>query len=322
VACVLVCAVFPLIWVGGLVTTYDAGMAVPDWPNTYGYNLFLYPWQTWIAGPWDLFIEHGHRLLGALAGMLTIALVATVWLHDQRLWMRFAAQAALALVIFQGVLGGQRVLLDSRTIAMIHGCVGPAFFAFCVALAVVTSRWWHAVKSDQRRADVVRFTRLAVITTLLAYLQLVLGAQLRHRDTSALPTHFQAVVLFHLLLAAALLVHAVSLAFRARSLQPAEPKLWRAAVALLGLVLLQITLGMSTWVVKYGWPGWFSRFAWAERHINVTESLPQVLITTGHVATGSLILATALLVALRSSRLAKWSVGASLAASLSWEAAR
>ena len=64
------CATFPLIWVGGLVTTYDAGMAVPDWPNTYGYNLFLYPWQTWLSGPWDLFIEHGHRLLGALVGMI------------------------------------------------------------------------------------------------------------------------------------------------------------------------------------------------------------------------------------------------------------
>ena len=60
-AVVLVCATFPLIWVGGLVTTYEAGMAVPDWPTTYGYNLFLYPWQTWILGPWDLFIEHGHR---------------------------------------------------------------------------------------------------------------------------------------------------------------------------------------------------------------------------------------------------------------------
>ena len=71
----LVCATFPLIWVGGLVTTYDAGMAVPDWPTTYGYNLFLYPWQTWFSGPWDLFIEHGHRLFGAAVGMLTIGSV-------------------------------------------------------------------------------------------------------------------------------------------------------------------------------------------------------------------------------------------------------
>src|SRR6186997_3734563 len=83
-AVVLACATFPLVWVGGLVTTTDAGMAVPDWPNTYGYNLFLYPWQSWLAGPWDLFIEHGHRLLGMTAGLLAIALLATTAMVDRR----------------------------------------------------------------------------------------------------------------------------------------------------------------------------------------------------------------------------------------------
>ena len=78
-AVALACATFPLVWVGGLVTTTDAGMAVPDWPNTYGYNLFLYPWQTWLAGPWDIFVEHGHRLLGATVGMMTIGLLAVLW---------------------------------------------------------------------------------------------------------------------------------------------------------------------------------------------------------------------------------------------------
>ena len=78
-AVLLVCATFPLIWVGGLVTTTQAGMAVPDWPNTYGYNLFLYPWQTWLFGPWDLFIEHGHRLL---AESLSRAVVAPAVSRD------------------------------------------------------------------------------------------------------------------------------------------------------------------------------------------------------------------------------------------------
>src|SRR5689334_24375495 len=118
---------FPLIWVGGLVTTYDAGMAVPDWPGTYGYNLLLYPWTTWVAGPWDLFIEHGHRLLGATAGLLTIGFVIAVFALDRRLSMRFLAIGALALVLAQGVLGGGRVLFDARHIALIHGCVGPLF---------------------------------------------------------------------------------------------------------------------------------------------------------------------------------------------------
>ena len=67
-AVALSCATFPLLWVGGLVTTTDSGMAVPDWPNTYGYNLFLYPWETWITGPWALFLEHSHRLIGATVG--------------------------------------------------------------------------------------------------------------------------------------------------------------------------------------------------------------------------------------------------------------
>ena len=107
-AVLLACTTFPLIWVGGLVTTYDAGMAVPDWPGTYGYNLFLYPWQTWLAGPWDLLIEHGHRLLGALAGLLTIAVVGAAYRWDQRRWLRYLAVIALAAIIAQGCLGGAR----------------------------------------------------------------------------------------------------------------------------------------------------------------------------------------------------------------------
>ena len=78
-AVLLAAATFPLISVGGLVTSYDAGMAVPDWPNTYGYNLLLYPWTTWLFGPWDLFLEHGHRLLGVLVGLLAMGLVAAAY---------------------------------------------------------------------------------------------------------------------------------------------------------------------------------------------------------------------------------------------------
>src|SRR3954466_8187496 len=114
-AVVLACATFPLLWVGGLVTTTASGMAVPDWPNTYGYNLFLYPWQTWLLGPWDIFIEHGHRLVASSVGMLTIGLLVLLLKHEQRPWMIGLGLAALSLVVFQGVLGGMRVLLDERT---------------------------------------------------------------------------------------------------------------------------------------------------------------------------------------------------------------
>lgn len=318
-ACALVCATFPLIWVGGLVTTYDAGMAVPDWPNTYGYNLFLYPWQTWIAGPWDLFIEHGHRLLGALVGLVTIGFVLVVWFRDVRRWMRVASLAALAAVIFQGVLGGQRVLLDSRTVAMIHGCFGPAFFAFTVALAVFTSRWWRET-APRKDAHVSRYFRLAVATTAVAYLQLVLGAQLRHHDAAADPGYFRILVLFHLMVAVAVAVHALLLAKRGGA--TGQPRLARPARALAALVALQLLLGACTWIVKYGWPAWFSGFSWAQQYVNTSESLHQVFITTAHVATGSLILAVALLSAARGARMAVWSSATLATASLTLEAAR
>ncbi|MDP1559837.1 MAG: hypothetical protein Q8M16_00385, partial [Pirellulaceae bacterium] len=137
--------VFPLIWAGGLVTTTKAGMAVPDWPGTYGYNMFLYPWTTWFFGPWDLFIEHGHRLLGSLAGIWCLLLVGATWLRPTTTRVRALALGALTLVILQGVMGGVRVLNVDREIARIHGCLGPAFFAYLLGLTVVTSRWWKSV---------------------------------------------------------------------------------------------------------------------------------------------------------------------------------
>src|SRR5689334_16411672 len=124
-AVALALVTFPLIWVGGLVTTYDAGMAVPDWPNTYGYNLFLYPWQTWLYGPWELFIEHGHRLLGSLVGMLAIALVVSAWLCRASRAVRWLSVITLAAVVMQGTLGGLRVIEDQIQLAKIHGCFGP-----------------------------------------------------------------------------------------------------------------------------------------------------------------------------------------------------
>jgi len=135
-AVVLACATFPLVWVGGLVTTTNSGMAVPDWPTTYGYNMFLYPWQSWLHGPWGVFYEHGHRLLGSLVGMLAIALLVAVLRTESRRWMKAMGFAVLGLVIFQGLLGGMRVRLDDRTFAMLHGFTGPLFFAVTVAMIV------------------------------------------------------------------------------------------------------------------------------------------------------------------------------------------
>jgi cytochrome c oxidase assembly protein subunit 15 len=310
----LVCATFPLVWVGGLVTTHDAGMAVPDWPNTYGYNLFLYPWTEWFRGPWDLFIEHAHRLFAALVGLLCIALVIVVWRSEPRRWVRYAAVAALALVIGQGVLGGMRVVLEERTLAMIHGCVGPLFFTYCVVLATITSRPWREQKrhAEAERRSLAVFAA-AALTTLFAYMQLVAGAQLRHVGAAVAPTTFRALVVFHLIGAGAVLVATVYLASLARRGRGVERWLRVPAMWLVALVALQIVLGGGAWVVNYGWPAWFGDYPWAAQWlVNAEGALNarghwQANITTAHVATGSLILAIAAMIALRAARLAgRW----------------
>jgi cytochrome c oxidase assembly protein subunit 15 len=117
-----------------------------------------------------------------------------------------------------------------------------------------------------------------------------------------------------------LIVHAILLALRAR-LVP-ELRLARPAFALAAVVTLQLVLGAGTWIVQYGWPVWFAGMPWAQGHINTSESLPQVLITTSHVATGSLILAVALLTAVRAARVTAHSAQTSPVAPLALEAAR
>jgi heme a synthase len=302
-AVLLTCSTFPLIWVGGLVTSYDAGMAVPDWPTTYGYNLFLYPWQTWLYGPWDLFIEHGHRLLAAMVGLLTIALAVALWRHDQRAWVRRLGLVAIVGVVAQGVLGGLRVRLDERLLAQIHGCIGPAFFALTAALAVFTSRRWRACCDQQGVPVERRVGRLAIVTTGLVYVQLMLGSQLRHVSPVADATAFRAAVLLHLFLACVLSLHVLLLLVRIGLWRRAEKWLARPARGLAALVVLQLGLGGAAWVVNYGWPAWLADYDWTAGYVVSRESASQALATTAHVATGSLILAVSLTLALRSLRL-------------------
>lgn len=320
-AVLLVCATFPLIWVGGLVTTYGAGMAVPDWPNTYGYNLFLYPWQTWVYGPFKLFIEHGHRLFGSLVGMITIGfLVSTFWCQ-KRTMPRVLGFIALAAVIFQGLLGGARVIQDEVQLAKIHGCFGPAFFAFTVVLAVVTSAAWRreiAVHSPALSA----IQRLSVLTTLLAYGQLVLGSQLRHLPANGQPGDFRLALYFHLITAAVLALHVALLSTHVIRARRALPWLVRPGVALLALLGLQLVLGAGTWVAKYNWPAWMGDYAFAAGHVVAAESSHQVWMTTAHVATGSLILATSMLVTMRAARLSWHHTHHNVSASWQMEAVR
>jgi cytochrome c oxidase assembly protein subunit 15 len=303
-AVLLVCATFPLIWIGGLVTTTNSGMAFPRWLTIEGRFFLFYPLGRWLAGPSDQFLEHGHRLPAVAVGLLTILLAVALWRCESRGWMRWLGVGAVAGVCFQGLLGGLRVDLNQRTLAMIHGCVGPLFFALCVAIAAFTSRWWTAPAKLPARSDDAKLLRFAAVTTLLAYLQLVLGAWLRHMAAGSTAGAFRIVVLFHLVLAAAVAGHALYLAhvvfWRRR-----QGVLVRPALGLAALVLLQVALGGGTWINKYGWPDGLAQYDFAQRFLIVPGGAAQMWITTAHVAVGSLILVTAWLLSLRVWRLAR-----------------
>lgn len=305
-AVLLAWAVFPLIWVGGLVTTYDAGMSVPDWPNTYGYNLLLYPWTEWVTGPWDLFIEHGHRLLGVLVGILTIGLVIAVFRRDRRPWMRYLSLAVLAAVILQGCLGGARVLLAERTLAMIHGCAGPAFFAVCVIVCGLTAPWWKDPTAT-RRVQTARNLRIFAWAMLsIAYMQLILGALLRHISTSASPGWFSLVVFAHLILAGLLTVNASLLGWVVwRGRAKHELLRWPAGILCI-LIVSQLLLGGVTWLVNYHWPslivGWDMTTMFSTI---VAKGRLQLLVVTAHAANGSLILGASVMLVMRSLRLVR-----------------
>jgi cytochrome c oxidase assembly protein subunit 15 len=173
-----------LICSGGMVTSKNVGLAVPDWPTTFGYNMFFFPFSKWIGG---IFFEHVHRLIASTVGFLTIILVVWLWKSEPRRWVRNLGYAALAAVVIQGVLGGLRVTLLKDEIGIFHACLAQAYFAILILVALVTSKFWRQSHPGSLAAA-AKLTRLAIIVSLTVYLQLALGATMRHqhRDLSIL----------------------------------------------------------------------------------------------------------------------------------------
>ena len=176
VALVVAWAVFPLIFIGGLVTSKDAGLSVPDWPNSYGYNMFLFPPRLWSGG---IFYEHTHRLYASFVGLLTMVLAACSF-TDKRRWVRYLGVGCLGMVVLQGVLGGLRVVLLKLDLAIVHACVAQAFFCMVMLMSVVTSRWWVATRREADGAAGRRLVYLAVTACVVIYAQLMVGATMRH----------------------------------------------------------------------------------------------------------------------------------------------
>jgi cytochrome c oxidase assembly protein subunit 15 len=168
-----------LICVGGLVTSHGVGMSVPDWPTTYGYNMFFFPISKWVGG---IFYEHSHRLVASAVGFLTVILTVWLWLSESRAWMRWLGLAALVGVIAQGVLGGLRVTLYKDELGIFHATLAQLFLVLIGAIAMFSSRWWvDASTRETAVADRLHLRHLYFAVAGLILFQLILGATMRHQ---------------------------------------------------------------------------------------------------------------------------------------------
>lgn len=159
-----------------MVTSKGVGLAVPDWPTTFGYNMFLFPVSKWVGG---VLFEHTHRLIASTVGLLTIVLAIWLWRSESRRWVRTLGWLALGAVILQGVLGGLRVTMLKDEIGIFHACLAQAFLALLVFVALVTSKFWHGL--PQAIVDLAPTRKMALWITIAIYLQLALGATMRHQ---------------------------------------------------------------------------------------------------------------------------------------------
>jgi len=162
-----------LICVGGVVTSKGVGMAVPDWPTTYGYNMFFFPFSKWVGG---VFYEHSHRLVASGVGFLTTILAIWLWVKEERRWMRWLGVIAFLAVSAQGVLGGLRVTALKDELGIFHAALAQLFFVLACAIALFTSRWW--IKSDRLNSGF--HSPVYVSITAMIFAQLLIGATMRH----------------------------------------------------------------------------------------------------------------------------------------------
>lgn len=286
-ALVSACTVL-LLAAGGMVTSTDSGLAVPDWPNTYGHFMFSFPFEKMVGG---IFYEHGHRMIASIVGMLTVALAIWTWRTDSRRWIRWLGVAALGAVILQGLLGGLTVLfLLPAPISIGHAALAQLFFCITVSLALFTSRGWRAPSVPF--PDDPALARRTLATTALIYGQILLGATMRHRDAGlaipdfpfafgrVIPPVWSIDIAVHFAhRAGALVVTAAIVATIARvwTRHRRVAALRRPAVAMALLVAAQVTLG--AFVVLTGL---------------------QPIVNTAHLVNGALLLGASLVLTLRS----------------------
>ncbi len=262
-----------LILFGGSVTTMGAGMAVDGWWDAEGHFLPFFPLDKWFR---DLgtFVEHSHRQVGILVGLLAIATVLTTWRLDRRIGSRRWALAALLAIIAQGTLGGLRVLENSEDYAFIHGAFAQAVFALVASTARVLSPRWEGLRGQPGLPP----RGLAWGATLLVYAQVVLGCWYRHGLRPMPIGDLRLRLYLHVGLA---LVVLCVLVWLGRRLSRAG--LVRDGRRLMALVLIQVGLGLGAWG------------HWSPESVGLTEGTLTVL----HVLGGALLLAETVGLALR-----------------------
>jgi len=280
-AVVAATATLLLLVAGGIVTGSRSGLEVPDWPNSYGHNMFLYPLAEMSGG---IFYEHAHRLLGSLVGLTTLVLALHIALFDRRRYRTGLGLAALLLVAVQGFLGGMRVtgrptwsaspdaMAPSTTLAIVHGVTGQLFFGLLVALAVLLSTRW--VRSGRPVTGRFVSTDRALATVLVAVTigQIVLGAIQRHISGG---------LQLHISVAAILLALAVATGARAWGFYGDDSPIHRTGILLLILAGAQMVLGILALVAVGLSPA------------EGAASPADVAITTVHQIVGAALLACA-----------------------------
>jgi cytochrome c oxidase assembly protein subunit 15 len=356
----LVAATFCLIFLGGMVTSVNAGLSVPDWPTSYGYNMFTFPISRWVGG---IFFEHTHRLLATCVGLMTAALVAWIWRNRWALpvalgasavaigaaivtvehitslngpeheltrgliimhvniwsfaaafmvmllttekdrwrygkpWLQWLGFGAFLLVCVQGTLGGLRVTEVSTVLAMIHACTAQAFLCLTVVMAAALSPRWDeevlALRGTRQGVPAVKALAWTLVGAI--YCQLIIGAVMRHLHAGLsipdFPLAFGRVIppmlnervaihFAHRVGALVVTLLAVALATVIFTAARRHARLTRPALGLICAVAAQVALGASV--------------LWTAR---------EPVITSLHVVNGAVVLASALLLAMRATKL-------------------
>jgi len=272
---VAACFVFLLIVAGALVTSNEAGLSVPDWPTSFGS---LYRIPPLVGG---VKFEHGHRMLAEWIGLLTIGVAVWTQRVDQRRWMRILAWSALGTVIAQGILGGLTVLFYlPPAISTAHATLAQTFFCIMVSIAFFTSKSWVQAPRPVVRVDTYpRLTTIATITVAAVWLQLIMGAAFRHSGIRLLP---------HIVGAAVVFCVVSCLAITTLRRHRDTPELARPAGFLITLLMVQITLGLASYI---------TRVLWSQ---GVSAPLTSMVVATvAHVACGALVLVTSVILTIK-----------------------